>query len=292
MVNPYFIVNPVAGGGKARGRFSEIQARLEGMSLSYTALYSEKSGHTSQLAREALSNGAGIVIAAGGDGTVREIGQELLNTGVPLGILPLGTGNDLIKTLGISQDYQSAFGQLLSCRAIPMDAATANGKLFLNVSGFGFDVDVLMKTEHYKKSLGGSMAYVAGVVHALAKLRPYRIQADTPLGAIDMDVILLAAGNGCYFGGGMKVAPLADPADGLLDFCIAEEIPRRKVLPLLTRFIKGQHLQLDFVKYIKAKEMTLTCSPGAKVQLDGEIIEYTPVTFKVLPGALSVVRPG
>ena len=290
MKNPYFIVNPVSGGGLGLTRFNEIQTRLDELAIPYTALYSESGRHVTELTRRALQNAPDIVVAVGGDGTVREVGQELLHTGVPLGILPVGTGNDLSRSLGIARDHHEAFDQLLSCGHFPMDAATANGKLYLNVSGFGFDVDVLIKTERHKRRFGAA-AYVLGLLHAIIGLRSYRITAETPDDKFETDIMLIAAGNGRYFGGGMMVTPQADVSDGLLDFCIVKAIPRRKVFMLFSKFMKGRHVEFDFVNFIKATEMTLTCSPAAKVQLDGEIIEETPVTFKILPGALSVVRP-
>lgn len=291
MTRYYFIVNPVAAAGACLKRFAAVQKELARRGVRYTAVYSERPGHAGELARLALRGDAGCVVSAGGDGTFREIAEVMMGSGIPLGILPFGTGNDLIRALGIPADPGAALEALLEGSPRKVDAVTANGQLFVNVAGLGFDVDVLEKTRHYKDSLRvrGIFPYILGILHALLQPKTYHIKARSREQSLDMDAFLVSVGNGTHIGGGMMVTPLADMSDGLLDICAVRRVGRLKVLRCLTKFIRGKHLGLDITTYFKTRELTVESEPPARVQLDGEIIETTPVTFKVRPGALSIL---
>lgn len=288
----HFIVNPAAGGNTCIKRFAALENILINREIPYSSSYSEYPGHGAKLTKEAVLSGAGAVISVGGDGTTREIAAELLHTGIPMGVLPLGTGNDLIKALGIPNEPEEAMEVILNGQARLIDAAMANDQLYLNVAGFGFDVDVLEKARYYKDTFRGLFAYILGLLHALLRLGSHKAVIRTADGqTLEQEVILVAAGNGTHIGGGMMVTPQADVSDGLLDICVVEKVGRLKVLRCLAKFIKGKHLGLEFIRYFKAKEITVACEASTKVQLDGEIIEATPVTFRVLPSALLMLLP-
>lgn len=285
----HFIVNPAAGGNTCLPKFAPIEQALAEEDVDFSVVYSEYAGHATQLARQALMAGHDCVVAVGGDGTVREVAQELLHSGIPLGILPFGTGNDLIRVLGIPSDPRKAVRLLLEGEAQTIDAALANNQLYLNVAGFGFDVDVLEQTRHYKTRFRGSFAYFLGVVHAMFGMRSYQVTITMPEETISREVLLVAVGNGTHIGGGMMVTPKADPTDGLLDLCVVDKMPWYKIFYFLYKFIKGEHLQMSPVQYRQVSELQVVCKPGSKIQLDGEIIEDTPAGFQVVPGALLVL---
>lgn len=283
----HFIINPVAGGNACLKRFRKVEDLLDEQGIAYSAVYSEYAGHASELTR--IAPDCDCIVAVGGDGTVREVARELLHTGVPLGILPFGTGNDMIKSLGIPSDLEGALRLLLEGGSRRIDAATVNGELFVNVAGFGFDVDVLTMTRHYKNRFHGRTAYILGLLHALFRLRTHPVRLHSVQKEMEADVLLVAVGNGRCIGGGMQVTPLADPADGLLDICVVTKVGPLGVLRFLLRFIRGKHLDMDIVHYFRVERLEVESASRVPLQMDGEIAGRTPAVFQVLPGALHIV---
>ena len=228
----------------------------------------------------------------GGDGTVNEVASALYGTGVVMGILPLGTGNDLARTLGLPTEPLEALDVVLHGRVQPMDAGMANDCFFINAAGYGFDVDVLQRVEKYKKRLNGMLPYLLGIAEALFHLRRLKLTLRRPEGITETTGFILVAGNGQYLGGGMNATPQADPFDGLLDVCLVKDMPFYKFLPAIVRFVKGAHLDLAEVDYFKVQELELSCPAGGPVDLDGELKSQPPVIFRVLPGAIPVLLRG
>ncbi len=284
----HFIFNPIAGSGASNKAFAQMEQLLRERGVEYSVARSEYAGHAHELTRAALQKGHECIVAVGGDGTVREVAQEMIGSGVPMGVLPCGTGNDMVRALHIPQEPAEALEILLNGSVRPMDAAIANGKLFFNVGGFGFDVDVLINTDRYKKRFSGMTAYLLGLFRALIGLRLRHVRITTPEGTFEQNALLVAVCNGTHFGGGMHVAPLADPSDGLLDVCVIRDVTRLTVLSVLAKFIKGKHIGLPIVQYFKTTAVTVLSEPESRLQLDGEVVSGTPVTFSIRPAALLV----
>ena len=284
----HFIFNPIAGHGISQKKFKELEELLKKRGIEYTVSCSEYPGHSHALTQQAVKDGREIIVAAGGDGTVREVAHELVGKGVTMGIFPCGTGNDLARALNIPQDTIEALDVLLNGEAREIDAAKANDDLYFNVAGFGFDVDVLINTERFKKRFKGLTAYVLGLFSALFGLKLSRVRITSPEETFECSALLVAACNGTHFGGGMNVAPKADPSDGLLDICVISDVTRLTVISVLSKFIKGRHLALPMVKYFKTTQISVESERPLQLQLDGEVIGSTPVTFKVLPKALLI----
>ncbi|MDL2258510.1 diacylglycerol kinase family lipid kinase [Eubacteriales bacterium OttesenSCG-928-K08] len=290
MPSLHFIYNPVAGNGLSQKAFEKMQALLDERQIPYSFAESQYAGHTCELTRQAMADGHSCIVAVGGDGTVREVAMQLVNTNIPFSFLPCGTGNDLARALHMPDDPEKVLDMLLNNAPRPMDAGTTNGELFINVSGFGFDVDVLIYTELYKKRFRGSLAYVLGLLHALKDLKLRKIHVETAEGLVfDSNALVVTAGNGTHFGGGMNVTPEATPFDGLFDVCVISDVKLSTVFRVLLKFMKGKHLGLPIVKYFRSSEFTVSSDPPSPLELDGEIMLETPVTFKILPGALQVI---
>lgn len=290
----YFIVNPIAGAGRSAKAFARVKELLEQRGADFAAVYTEYPGHAVALAQAALSAGERRVVAVGGDGTVNEVASVLSGSGAVMGILPFGTGNDLCRTLDLPTEAEEALSVLFAGHVRPMDAGTANGRFFLNAAGFGFDVDVLNRTEKFKKRFNGMLPYMLGVLQTLFSLRPLPLKVKVHAGeeVLELEALLLVASNGRYFGGGMKIAPGADPFDGQFDICIVRRLPWHRVLPVVIRAVKGTHLCLSEVISLRAQEIMVESPSGEPLELDGEVCESTPVTFRLLPGAIPMlVRP-
>ncbi len=293
-MNKLFLIwNPVAGNGDAARAFAEAEAYLAARGVAYDAARTEGPGHASQLAQRALTSDYRAVVAVGGDGTVREVATSLFRTDMPMGILPSGSGNDLARPLGIPTNVPKALDIVLAGHTRRMDAAMCNDELFFNIAGFGFDVDVLDYVEIYKRKMkNGSLAYMRGLVAAISKLLLRKTTVRWPGGEMTKNVLLIAAGNGTHFGGGMKVTPRADPFDGLLDFCVIHDVNKRNIVPLMLRFRKGEHVDLtQYVTYFRAEELTAECEPASRLDIDGDVLPGTPVRFKTLPRSLSILVP-
>lgn len=290
-MRPYFIVNPVAGGGRALEMFERIKMLLyeRGVGFSYSSTCEAKGAI--QLANKAYSEGERLIIAVGGDGTVSEVVSALYDKpDVTIGIFPFGTGNDFARALGMPCEVEELVKLLLSGNIRKIDLGLANGTPYINVAGLGFDVDVLLNTDKYKKRFRGMLPYVFGIVNTMFKLN--RIPVKVLAGDIKWEgrMLICAVGNGRYMGGGMDALPTADPSDGLFDVCLIESVNIFTFVRLLPSFIKGKHLGKKPCRYFRASEVTIDCAPRP-LQLDGEVGLSSPVTFKILPSVLRIVAP-
>ena len=151
----YAICNPIAGSGRGKVIGEIIEKILTEKGLEHKLVMTEKTGHAAELAREACDSGAETILAIGGDGTSLEVARGMIGRESALGIIPAGTGNDFVKTLGVPLQPVSALEYVLSHPAKPTDAGEINGKVFLNEIGTGFDVSVLDYAEKAKKTFRG-----------------------------------------------------------------------------------------------------------------------------------------
>ena len=203
----FFILNPVAGTGRGAKYFPQLRAILDAKGVDYGYARSEHPGHAVELTRQAVAAGERRIIAVGGDGTISEVASALYGTGAVMGILPLGTGNDLARTLGLPTDPLEALDVVLHGRVQPMDAGMANDCFFINAAGYGFDVDVLQRVEKYKKRLNGMLPYLLGIAEALFHLRRLKLTLKRSEGVTETTGFILVAANGRYLGGHERHPP-------------------------------------------------------------------------------------
>lgn len=243
----------------------------------------------SQAARGARE-GFAPVVAVGGDGTVYQVVNGLMRceNPPPLGIVPAGSGNDLVRTLRLPRDPARSIALAWSDAAGAIDVGTCNQRYFLNVAGVGLDTRVAEAVNARSDGGGGRLTYIA---EALRELRRYQ----NPVLTLRLDevsittrVLLVAVGNGRYFAGGMKVCPSADVADGMLDVCIGGDLGRLETLALLPTIFAGQHGRHGKVTTHRVRRLTIEGPPGMSVQLDGEIAGSLPVEIGVRPRALRI----
>lgn len=289
MAGYHLIFNPVAGSGASNETLKKAEAIFMAKGTQYSIAKSEYAGHAVELSKEALNRGYDCIVAVGGDGTVREVAGVLTGSDTPLGILPCGTGNDLVRPLKIPMDTEAAVETLLNMNVRNMDVGLANGKLFFNVAGFGFDVDVLQNTEKFKPRFTGLTAYTLALLRSLTHLKLRKVTVKTVDGEFTSNALVVEVANGTHFGGGMNVAPNADPFDGLFDVVVISDVNIWTVLTVLTKFQKGKHVGMKIVNYFNATSVEVESDPVSSLQLDGEILDVTPVKFTIKPGAIKVV---
>ena len=287
------IVNPSAGRGAGRRLVPEVQARLRQQGLDTDLRLSNAPGETTSLVADALRDGADCVAVAGGDGTVNEAVNGYVGVAredQALAIIPLGTGNDFAKILGVGGDWRLACERIAEGRRRRVDAGRCNGRVFANGIGAGFDAQVALEANGIRWLHGNA-------VYGLALARTLLLRYATPHARITHDggtmegrITMLAAANGTTYGGAFRIAPDADIADGLLDMMVADRLSRAGIIGFIPHVLRGTHVGRLGVTMVRTKRVTVVTDEPIVVHADGEIIDRaaTRIEVEVLPGILLV----
>ena len=267
-----FIINPVAGGGKAKGLIPLIESKMEKYEKEYSIKLTTKPEEAIKIAENSVED-YDIIVAVGGDGTINEVARGLVNKGKGiLGIIPGGTGNDMAKSLGISIDPERALEHLCNGKNSTIDVGQVNDFVFFNIASIGFDAEVVMNTINIKKAIRSRFAYGISVIYSLFSFKKKKIQINIDGEFAEEDVILVAVGNGKYYGGGMEILPDAKVNDEYLDVCIISGIRKTKLLFLFPSIFKGNHIKYTkYVKIYRGKNIRITSKEGLYLNIDGEI---------------------
>jgi diacylglycerol kinase (ATP) len=295
------IVNPVAGAFSTRRKWPIISRLLNRIGLPFDFAYTEGVGHAIELARLAASDGYRYLVAVGGDGTVNEVANGILHSTNPsttaLGIVSTGTGSDFIRSVGISRDYTTACSTLTSSRRLSIDVGLIEyqskgqtlKRFFVNAAGVGFDAAVVRETERLPKFFGGTIPYIAGMLRTLVSYRNKPVVVRVGDEVEEHRVLNVVVANGGYVGGGMHIAPLAEMGDSLLDVVVIGDMGKLEILKEFSKVYKGTHVSLPKVGMKKGTQVTIESSEAVLVYADGELLGECPASFRVLPGALSLV---
>ncbi len=280
------IINPVAGNGLAIRIGEKVMETLKSRGVACEAFYTAAPGHATVLAKESAGRGAQTVLAVGGDGTAYEVASGLYHTKTALGLIPAGTGNDFIKSIGAPKDPLRALEFILSHAPRPVDMGQMNDQLFLNVCGTGFDVSVLEYTIKAKKLVRGMLPYLYGVVRTIFSFRPVRmrivIDDET---ALEGTFLQCSVANGRYFGGGIAISPTAEVDDGLLDVVVLRSIPNWKMFLYLPGLVLGKVDTFSITSHYRCKKVQID-APGMRLNVDGEILPISTVSFSPAKDAL------
>lgn len=283
-----FIVNPTAGNGYALKIEQQVKEEMIRRGEECLFVRTEKPGHATDLAKSAASAvSCSGVIAIGGDGTAYEVACGLMNTGVPMGIIPAGTGNDFIKTVSIPKKPMEALDFILTHTPRPVDVGGLNDRLFLNVCGTGFDVTVLDYTLAAKKYCRGLLPYLIGLIRGIAHYKPVYVRFTADGHTEEREVLICSVANGRYFGGGIAICPEASADDGLLDLVIAEHQPRWKIPFLVPLLLMGHIDKFSFTTHKRCKTVEMY-SKGMRLNADGEVSNIDEARFTILQGALQL----
>jgi diacylglycerol kinase (ATP) len=249
-----------------------------------------------KLAAAALQEGARLVVAAGGDGTINEVVSGLAGNfeQARLGVLPLGTGNDLARTLALPLDAQEAFRLLTSGSVRTLDVMrveTASNTMYgLNVAAGGFTGQMNELMTDDLKATWGPLAYLRGAVGVLPNLTDYETFVTWDDGAEERVTALnIIVANGRTAAGGFMVAPTANPEDGLLDVVIVQSGSLVDLAGVAARLLAGNYVDSDLVLHRQVRQVRVAARPGMWFNVDGELITKDPVTFTVLPRTLQMV---
>jgi diacylglycerol kinase (ATP) len=294
------LVNPAARAGAHTGAATRAAERLRTHGVRTSILSGGSAAESSALLRAAIQVGVDAVAVAGGDGTVNLAIQEVAGTGIPLGIVPSGTGNDFAATLGLREmDVTAAADTIAAGRTRRIDLARVtrgdgSTQYFGSVLASGFDSKVNDRANAMRWPRGGSRYNIAILVEFLTLAGiPYEVElelADGTREAQSGDLVMATVGNGRTYGGGIPICPDADPADGLLDLVLVRPAGRLRLLRLLPRVYRGTHGGVPEVSIRRVRSVRLS-SPGVTAYADGDPIGALPLTVDVVPGALTIFTP-
>jgi diacylglycerol kinase (ATP) len=292
------VLNPASGRGRGERQRPALEALLERVSRRQLApsvwriVETTGAGSGEKLAAEAVRQGAQIVAAAGGDGTLGEVANGLIGTGATLAVLPMGTGNDFARYLGLGNDLQRAVETLFFGIPRWVDVGREHcGRRFINIAGGGFDAVVANRVNRGYRLLRGTAAYLAAVFETLIRFRPVPMRITIDGEVRELQAMLCAVANSRSYGGGMNIAPDARIDDGLFDICILGAAGKLEFILAFPRVFKGTHTTHPKVSMLRGKRVRLETDPPLPVLLDGEVRGLTPVEFTIEPGALPVLMP-
>src|SRR5215510_3161000 len=313
---PVVIVNPASAEGATRENWPKIASDLRTHFGAFTVEFTDASGHARQIANDRAQQGAKLIIACGGDGTISEVVNGIIdsNCEAELGILPGGTGSDFRRTLGMPVNIAAAARALRDGRTRKIDAGRVTfvnddgereTRFFVNVASFGMSTDVLHRTSSGEatkwtpaftpRKLTSKLSYAAATLQTTFTTSPTEVKFqldEQPERRLRVAEFCVA--NARYYGGGMKIAPDAKVEDGLFDIVTIGYASSFRILANAPRLYLGAHLSMNEVTHSLAKQVIarpVKKDELVRVELDGEVVGRLPATFEVMPHALRVRFP-
>lgn len=287
------ILNPSAGSVREVEELVKQIERLPGTEVHLTT----KAGSAARLASAALRKGCEMIVAAGGDGTLNEVINGIQeNAGdACVGLIPLGTGNDFARTIGLPTDLEASIEVLRARNTREVDLVRVTSdevRYFLNVSAGGFSGLVNEKLTPELKKTWGPLAYLRSAAAALPELRAYRTTlAFDNTESLTLELYNVVVANGRYVAGGTMIAPEASIDDGLLDIILIQQRSAPELALLAAQVAVGAHLTSEVVVFRRAAKLTVNSKPGMWFNVDGELVGNEPARFEILPRALRFVVP-
>jgi diacylglycerol kinase (ATP) len=291
------ILNPYSGRWAGRRRKVEILQALEAAGVDYRLAETERPGHGAELAEDASRQGCRPIIVAGGDGAIGDVVNGLYRVdpdGVlgPLGVMPLGTANDLAVNLGLPLDLEQAARIIAGGRTRRIDLGKANEWVFDNNSAVGLEPMVTMYNERMGW-LRGVIRYLVAALRAIGHKPEWTMRLEWDDGSYEGPVSLVSVGNCPVTGGLFHMTPAADPADGLLTFVYGYAPTRLRMLGLLPRAISGDYVNDAANHQHHTRRLAIRARPTTPIQVDGELraLALTKLIYEVLPARLDILIP-
>jgi YegS/Rv2252/BmrU family lipid kinase len=299
------VINPCAGRGQALRKRAAIERALADRAIAYDIRMTEASGVSGSgagLAEAAALEGAGVVVACGGDGTVNQVATGLLrardrdaSVRASLAVIPVGTGNDFAKLLGTAASFDAAIDAIANGPVRMFDSGVAEWDggqaTFVNAFGTGIDVEVVRQIR--RLSLPAPLTYFVGLARALARYRPIPIRLRTGERTIESRIMMVAIANGRCVGGSFNICPSALPDDGAFDVCVIRAVSLAATPLLAARIVRGRHRGHPAVEFLRSADVTVEITGDTPLffQVDGELHEPSEarsVRVRLRPGSLPV----
>jgi YegS/Rv2252/BmrU family lipid kinase len=298
-----FLVNPASSNGATGRRWPELAHRAAQLGLEGETFFSERPGHLIELAERAARDGAELMVAAGGDGTLNEVVNGIVRAGTQTEVatIPLGTGMDFVRTYGIPNRFDDAVKTAREGRTRTIDVGrveyrTWDGKdaerYYANVGSVGMSAAVAQRANGMSKAIGGKATFFYALVRVFFEWdnTPVTVElADGDRREAHMHDVIVA--NGQWHGGAMWLAPDAKPDDGLFDVILIGDVTKRDFLTTAPKLYKGTYLAHPKIELLRSRSVSVNAPERLPIELDGEQVGTTPTRFEVVPAALRVRVP-
>jgi YegS/Rv2252/BmrU family lipid kinase len=286
----FFIINKYSGAGYRPDVEGRIITACGQLNLECVIEFTQERGHATELARHAVEQNFRTVFAVGGDGTVNEVAQGMVNTGVTMGILPKGSGNGLARHICVPMNFRKSLATLSSRQTITMDTVLVNGRLSVNVAGIGFDGHVAgLFGKNGKRGLVG---YSWLVVKEFLSFGEFPLDMEVDGQRFQRSTFILAFANSSQFGNNAKVAPHASVCDQRVDVCLIKKVPLTQAIGFAQKMFNGTMDRSAFVEIIQAKKIELQFDRPMPYHIDGEAMEpQARFSIEVQPKSLRMLVP-
>jgi len=289
------ILNAFGGRMGAQSKVVLVEQAMQTAGLDYQLELTQYAGHATELAQQAILDGWPLIVAAGGDGTIHEVVNGVMlaveeKQTATLGIIPIGTGNDLADTLQLPRDAAVVCQRIAAGNTRLIDVCTVNDHFFINNSAVGLEPVVTINHEQMRR-VKGNLRYLLAAFKSIIQAKPWHMRLIWDDGSYEGPVTLVSVGNGCRSGGLFYMTPQAELDDGLLDFIFAGSLTRWQLLTFLPKTLKGTHVDHPLVTYQKTSSLSITSSPPTPIHADGEVIDRNAaeVNYSILPNRLRII---
>ena len=301
MTETVMVVNPASANGRTAKQWPDIARQAEKRGLHVDVRLTEAQGHATELAAAAVAEGAELVLAVGGDGTVSEIANGMAGAqATDLAVIERGSGCDFIRTFGISKDTARALEVAATAPARPIDLGRISytdpdgaraTRYFANIASAGLTGVAADRVNRGGKPLGATVAFAWAAVATFATYRNSRFVVEIDGEVIDQTCNNAIVANCRYFAGGMKILPDADPSDGLFDVLVWGDVSKVDLARNLHKLYRGTHVTHPKATIRRARRVVVTPQTPLPIEVDGEQPGMTPATFDVVPSALRLRAP-
>lgn len=287
-----FIVNPIAGNGSSKQIVPKLKEEIKKHKISAEIVYSEFTGHATELSEEFIRKEFDFIFAVGGDGTFNEVSKPLINNQkIITGVIPCGTGNDFIQILGFPDRFEQEHWDIFFEQNIKLlDVGACNGKTFTNGMGLGFDAHVAAQNyvapDEVKK--GGKGKYVWHIIKTILFYKEKKMKILSQDNKL-VNCFINTVAIGRRFAGGFLLTPKAIVDDGLLDVCFVQEVSVPRRLKILAQVPKGNHLSDEKVIYYQTNNLKLEFEEQVPYHLDGELFYSDKFEISIIQKALNVI---
>ena len=283
-----FVINPSSGSKKHSGLVRSIKSFCTQEGIEFEIRFTERAGHATEIAKQAVALNYEIVLAAGGDGTVNETAKGLMHSQTVMGILPVGSGNGLSRHLGIPQKPEKALHLLNYGKVISIDSLSVNGETSVNVSGIGFDGHIA--NLFGKGGKRGLREYVSLAATEFRKFKNFSVNGTIDSESYQSEAFILSVANSSQFGNNATVSPGASVCDQLMDVCVIKKVPLLQALGFAGKMFTRRMHKSAFVKIIKCKEAEFHFPAEMSFHVDGEGRSTAKsFFFKIVPSSLRVL---
>ena len=300
------IVNPASQAGRTGRRWARTEARLAAAGLRFETALTTRPQEATEIARRAVREGRPVVVSVGGDGTLNEVVNGFFEQGEPipsssrLGLIPAGTGGDTRRTFGIPNDAAGAAAILRAGHERVIDAGRvrlgSRWVHFVNVAEAGLGANVSDRVNRAPKVLGGRASFYLGTLAGVASWRhkPMRVRVDGEAVA-DLVAQQVVVANCQFYGGGMHVAPRAQPDDGLFDVLVVAGLGKLESIGAMGKLYSGTHLDdpklAGRIEFLRGRQVEVTSPEPVLVQVEGEVVGNLPARFEIQAKALRLLVP-